>query len=1009
MAELKDTSRIDVVVDNKQAINDLGKQQARYSALNAEIKNLERDVNKFKKAQRTINNKEIDKNSRAYKNAQKTVQELSGSVDRYNAARGELDKLTTSIEKQQKALGLQGQTLGQLTRQQQQLRRAIKNTTTEGTTEYKRMQEQLVAINTEVSRQNRNLRATGSDGVKSLTKVNGVFGTMKEELTDLVGIGGRGGLWGALIAGIALATREAFKLDKEFTKIGLTIERFTGQSGAVVDDLAVRVRAVSNTFDKDFNDVLRAANSLSKQMEISFSDALNLIETGFLKGADANGEFLKNVEQYPIQFKQAGKSAEDFIRVAIQQGIGGDFDDKLLDTVKELNLRLKELTPAAEKALLPLGKDFASKTVAELRSGSRDVISIFNDIVVKARELGLNAQQTQTLIADLGGGPLEDLGGLERAFDQLNKAMEINLETTDEMGSIQKESLEIQKELDTELQRLTDGLSEAGNVLLNIWNKGWAVQLKLLNDVNAAYRKYILQIDDNETKQDKLIRQLPSLRKEYDDLVNGIQNAEEAQRKYGITAVGGIEVNQFIRESKTRLEELIPILTQAEELSLKRNMATRDAIASEIEGDSIRITQLDTKISKTNKLTEAERNRINELRTLLDSLKQQGDKIDSLSLEVDTPDATSNIDTNEKLKTELKTRLDLIRAFNENRLKASEELRIALLTASASNATSEKERIKIQRDLELIATEQHFDKLKELAEKFGLDTSQIFQARRETINRINKQSNEQQEAEDKKSFEARVALLKSFTSSITSIASSLADLGVKNQKFQKSLAFGQITIDTAVALSNVISSAKGLTGVDLIAQILAGTAVVLSSFARVSALLSSSKTPAAPKFAKGGQAKGPSHSEGGIPGWVKNSGMIEFEGGEFITNKKATAKNLDIISTINSDAGRTNFSLSPRYDGGGMVIPQAAKSLTKRSYQDGGFVAPLPNASPQQGSDSAITETQNNQNETLDLLRSINARLAKLPTLKAIIAREDFDEAFDEKVELDEIDNNVDL
>ena len=37
---------------------------------------------------------------------------------------------------------------------------------------------------------------------------------------------------------------------------------------------------------------------------------------------------------------------------------------------------------------------------------------------------------------------------------------------------------------------------------------------------------------------------------------------------------------------------------------------------------------------------------------------------------------------------------------------------------------------------------------------------------------------------------------------------------------------------------------------------------------------------------KGGRAVGPSHSNGGIPGFTKDGGMVEFEGNEMIFSKK---------------------------------------------------------------------------------------------------------------------------
>ena len=54
------------------------------------------------------------------------------------------------------------------------------------------------------------------------------------------------------------------------------------------------------------------------------------------------------------------------------------------------------------------------------------------------------------------------------------------------------------------------------------------------------------------------------------------------------------------------------------------------------------------------------------------------------------------------------------------------------------------------------------------------------------------------------------------------------------------------------------------------------------------------------KFQDGGIIKGPSHAQGGVKFAVGGQVGFEAEGGEFIVNKKATAKNLPLLSRINS-------------------------------------------------------------------------------------------------------------
>ena len=46
--------------------------------------------------------------------------------------------------------------------------------------------------------------------------------------------------------------------------------------------------------------------------------------------------------------------------------------------------------------------------------------------------------------------------------------------------------------------------------------------------------------------------------------------------------------------------------------------------------------------------------------------------------------------------------------------------------------------------------------------------------------------------------------------------------------------------------------------------------------------------------------EGPAHSQGGVPFTVQGRGGFEAEGGEFIVNKKSTAKFLPLLQKINS-------------------------------------------------------------------------------------------------------------
>ena len=110
----------------------------------------------------------------------------------------------------------------------------------------------------------------------------------------------------------------------------------------------------------------------------------------------------------------------------------------------------------------------------------------------------------------------------------------------------------------------------------------------------------------------------------------------------------------------------------------------------------------------------------------------------------------------------------------------------------------------------------------------------------------------------------------------------------QNQKVQ----IAQATASTALAVTNALSVSPWFLGVALAAVAAAMGAVQIATIAKQ-------------KFADGGVIQGKSHSQGGVP--VMN-GSVEVEGGEYITNKVTTSKNVDVLTFINSKKKKLDLS-----------------------------------------------------------------------------------------------------
>lgn len=127
------------------------------------------------------------------------------------------------------------------------------------------------------------------------------------------------------IAGVVAGFKWWYDYNKGLVEASKLTRDFTGLTGDAMKAARNEVQAVADMYDKDFREVLESANAMSKQFGISFQESMQLIEDGFVAGADVNGEFLENIKEYPAYFREAGLSASEFIAITTQANQVGIF------------------------------------------------------------------------------------------------------------------------------------------------------------------------------------------------------------------------------------------------------------------------------------------------------------------------------------------------------------------------------------------------------------------------------------------------------------------------------------------------------------------------------------------------------------------------------------------------------------------------------------------------------------------------------------------------------------
>lgn len=258
------------------------------------------------------------------------------------------------------------------------------------------------------------------------------------------------------IAGAGVAFKWWYDYNAGLVEATRLTQQFTGKSGDDLKAYRNQVQAIADTFDVEFKETLIAANALSKQFGIDANEALQLIQDGFVAGANANGEFIDTLKEYPAYFKEAGISADQFVAIVAQTNKAGIFSDKGVDAIKEANLRLREMTTATAEALEGIGIS-SEQVQADLQSGAKTTFQVMQEVSAKLNELPESSAAVGTAIADIFGGPGEDAG---LQYLQTLKDISTNLDDVKTkagiLGQLQEEQLQSQLELQNALSGLFD-------------------------------------------------------------------------------------------------------------------------------------------------------------------------------------------------------------------------------------------------------------------------------------------------------------------------------------------------------------------------------------------------------------------------------------------------------------------------------------------------------------------------------------------------------------------------
>lgn len=430
-----------------------------------------------------------------------------------------------------------------------------------------------------------------NDSMGSFGIISGSFGDSLQSLGNagsmLEGLSGIGkifqnkwllglGAVGAAGAGIGWWVN----YNKGLTEATRLTQQFTEKSGEDLKAYRTEVQAIADFYGKDFKEVLIGANAVSKQFGISAEESLKLIQDGFIAGADANGEFLDTLREYPAYFKEAGISAETFIAITAQAAKSGIYSDKGVDVIKEGNLRIREMTTATAAALEGIGIS-ADEVQEQLKSGQKTTFDIIQMVSERLNELPDSASVVGTALADIFGGPGEDAG---LQYIRTLKDIKTNLgdvkAETGELGKAQEDMIESQKLLSKELALLFDA---TGGSFETMSAKIKSSIASMTADLLSFVRRGIESVEELSEREEKQAR-AEGERYAETDVIKQYEEINKAREQY--VKQGMSEEEAFKKAKEERLDTMKRSL-KYEEQNLKDAVSLNEKYYDEYQNASL--------------------------------------------------------------------------------------------------------------------------------------------------------------------------------------------------------------------------------------------------------------------------------------------------------------------------------------------------------------------------------------------------------------------------------------
>ena len=252
------------------------------------------------------------------------------------------------------------------------------------------------------------------------------------------------------IAGVAAGFKWWYDYNKGLIEASRLTQNFTGLTGNAADKITAHTQAIAKNLGKGYDETISAANTLVQQFGLTWKEALDKISDGIEAGANTNGRFVENINQFAPALRDAGVSVDEFVSI-LAETRNGIFDEKGVQDIIKGGTRLRAMTKQVADSLDACG--ISSKQLQkDLADGNITMLEAVQQVSAKLKELPENSQEAGQVIKNVFGRTAAEGGTLLiQSLADVNTNLDEAKARMGDLGRLNREQLEAQKELNEAL------------------------------------------------------------------------------------------------------------------------------------------------------------------------------------------------------------------------------------------------------------------------------------------------------------------------------------------------------------------------------------------------------------------------------------------------------------------------------------------------------------------------------------------------------------------------------